>query len=400
MIYFLIYFLLGYRKSINIYTHVKQLSLQSFGFKKNGNFSFQFSIPNTYDDQFLLVLLDYLTYFQQERNFFGRFDLCLNQTILNQGIIINKTIRSYSGTINYNTIIYPFLLQCESDNSFNSILNVLVRYQNPTTFLDFRIQPEIKVQLIIFISFAIFFTVYLINWFFHMSFHIYLHQVLTFSILSFLISHVLRYFELKLLDKSNNSHHFTQFHIIFTWISYFLIFLFFFFMSNGLSIINTNVPLGKAILFIIVSFWISFFPILYFYYDLGPNQNYMLFLIIAGILVFVAIMIINIRSTSSKIDKFLMKSSFSIPEDLVYLDHRLINRFTIGILFICFMIVSFIIIYIVCPKWYIWVLELSVSVIELISLSILAYLFRLKPKTTVYKGISEVPLSNFESFNN
>lgn len=397
MVYFLVFFLLFYRKNVKIHAFSKQLSLKSFGFTKNGNFSFDFTIPESFDDHIKLVLLNSLTYSQQERNFFGKFDLCSNKTIVNQGIIINNKTQSYSGTIKYKTVIYPFLLKCESDDSFNSKLNLLIKFQNPFTFLDLRIRPEITVQLVISIFFAILFFIYMINFFYHITFRIYLHQILTFSIVTFLTSHILRYFELIVLDKSDDSHHLTQFHLIFVWTSYFLIVLFFLFMSYGLSIINDTILIRQAIICIIISVWITFFPLLYIYHDIGPNQKYVLFLIIVGIIIFIVFMTLNIRSSSSQIIKFLMKSPHSIPEDLIYLDHRIYSWVLSCVLCVCFMITVFVILYITCPEWCTWSLELTISLIELISLSMFAYLFRLRPKRTIYKGIlDEMPLANVE----
>ncbi|KAK8893491.1 hypothetical protein M9Y10_021913 [Tritrichomonas musculus] len=398
MMDFLMFMLLGFRKNAHVYLYAKQSSLQSFGFDNNGKYSFNFTIPESFDDHFKLLLLDITTYWQQDRSFFGSFDLCSNKSILKQGITINRSIHSFSGIVKYKTILYPFILRCDSEDSTDDKINLLIHYQNPSTFLDLRIYPEIKAQLAISILFIAFFIAHLINWFLHSSFHIYLHQILTCSIISFLISHILRYCELISLNKSDNSHHLTQFHLIFVWISYFLITLFLLLMSHGLNIVTDVVPLSRFIIYLIVSIWLTFFPILYIFYDLGPNQKFILILITIGLIIFVTLMFINVRSSNSQIIKILIKAPLSISNDLAYLIHGIYKWFIFDVLIICFMITVFIIVYIACPIWNTWALELVISLIELFSLSLLSYRFRLRAKRINYRTVNgEIPLSNVET---
>ena len=96
MMDFLMFMLLGFRKNAHVYLYAKQSSLQSFGFDNNGKYSFNFTIPESFDDHFKLLLLDITTYWQQDRSFFGSFDLCSNKSILKQGITINRSIHSFS----------------------------------------------------------------------------------------------------------------------------------------------------------------------------------------------------------------------------------------------------------------------------------------------------------------
>lgn len=385
-------FLLSFRSKYRIYSSLQQTKLEDFGFDNNGTFSYSFQIPETFEDNISLLLLNSTLYAEQRKSIFGYilFTLCDNETLLNMAVSVNQSHPKFSGKIEKKTVIYPYLLRCNTSNSEFLDLNLLIEYRNQNSFLDTRIRPAIISNLVIFILYLIFIGVWFANWAFHFEMKIHLHNILTITLFLFSLAQVLRYYELKVLDKSDESHGLTEIRLGFVTISFFFLSLFLLFVSYGLNICFEKIPWYLIIVYIVLSLWVSIFPNLYFHAQFGKNQRYVVLMIFIGAVAFVIAMIINAKHSMARVIPLLLASPSTLPATFAYLINGIYYSFLWCVLSIIFSSFVVGILFLTVPTIPIWVDELLLDLIVLFGLIAFCFVFRLRPNKNIYTADDEI----------
>ena len=400
-------FLIFYRKTFTIYTGRYKYELPSFGFDENGTYLIEIDNIHDSDDPLQIAFLNKEQYKVQLFSFIQPFICNLDCPKYE----INSTFNQISGIMTESDVLYPFLLRCH-DYSFSAMkLKGHVEYKNPNSYLDNRLRKGIVPQMIICIIIFLLLIVWIGNWFYNFNLQIGLHYSLTATFLIFMFYNVLRFGELKALDKSDDSKGFTELRITCYWLAYTSLSFFMLLAANGFCIVADSVSRIKLIRSAVISILFISFLFFFFFLDTGSYQSLVMILaLLSGFFYFYEIAV-NIRKASIQVVALLLaesNSGLSGSTSVMFLKNNLYRNFNRIFLAIIILICLYLCLTTFSYTIDLWIIEFLGKIMELGILVSLGILFRLtKPSQTNYRQIDdenhtgladdEIPLRELEN---
>lgn len=248
--------------------------MPSFGFDSNGTYLIDINIPQVIQSEIQIAFLNKKQYI---RNFFKFFppSICDLTDVPKYNLNFNNHI--LQGQFDSKIDLYPFLLRCYPIyDSYD--LPIITEYRNPTTCLDNRMVNGIYGEMFIFILHIVVLLLWTTNWIYSTRKLNFIQNCITATIVWFTISHIVRFFELKRLFKTDETKLLTNFRIFFNFLSATFCCFFFLLCSEGFCILTDTIPNQRIITFFIVSSLFSGCLFLTYYYDLAENFFKIVFL--------------------------------------------------------------------------------------------------------------------------
>lgn len=359
-------FSINYLNKFGVYSLKNQFKMPSFGFDANGTYLIDVqNIPDTLS-KFEIAFLNK----KQYKKYFFKFfppSICEMQNIQKYTITYYQHI--LEGKFDEKIELYPFLLRCEPMyEKFD--LTIYTEYRNPTTYLDNRMVNGIYGELAICLIYILLAAAWIFNLIKNSQSKNELHYYITAIILLFTFSHILRFFELRQMDKTDNTKYYTNFRIFFNFLCGTFTCFFILVCSEGFCILVDTIPKQRIIMSVIVSMLLNGSLYFTFYYNFSENYVKIVFLDLVFLIFYGYELFQATKRANAQIAALLLSDTDQAGiKNKKYIDFQ---RILIVILIVLISLLILSNISFLIPSW---VNELFVSLIEIGIICATAFIF-------------------------
>jgi hypothetical protein len=317
---------------------------------------------------------------------------CGNRSL--PGVQVNVTSNGkYSGFSDSRQILYFRLANCKHQQNQEAIADAILTLtcQNPTSHQDFRWYGVLSAKLFTISALSVIIALWIINWILHFRVQIGIHYLITTMFASVLIMTIVRYLELRALDKEHTAPVLTPIRVVLVISSASAFCITFLMATKGWCIIRDEISCAEFFRSCFASFFFITLGAIAFYLEPGTIQIIVVFVAVLFVALFVRELFTSVNDASLHVMAHLLAISNAgiDPETTpVYKKHMMYQRLHLGIIVGCvFMLLKAAMI--IANAFNFWLDELITDLIMVAGAAGFAVIFRLREIEVFGYGVIE-----------
>lgn len=394
----MILFFIQFYKVQHIFTESNYSALKDFGFEKGADFSIYLKSISS-KSQLSLFMLNKTEKHSLPSIIMNSNPFCNRNTSFKyeyrNAKVENQTL---SGTIDEPGVYYPIVVSCDTKLQHTNLnFHIVLSFHNPTTNLDIRQVPLIKILPIFILINTILLALWLYNWYSHKNVHIRLHKFISFTFVTTYLMFLVDWILLLRLNHHDDDLYIQSFAIIFSLIARGMFFSTLLLAAKGYCILKDTIYLKEIAASLIYSFvFMSLEKIVDFVF-LGQYGIYVMSIALVFVALFIYELIKSINDASIQIQAHMLviqNEGIDAASTPIYLKHRMyFFLHKIIVLGCCLVLICMLISSVVdAPEW----ISTSLQCLsELIIMTAFGCVFRLRDTDSA--GYSMVGEANMDS---